>query len=91
MKLYHSEEDLQQTVKAETLSVARQNGFDTTQEAEHGHTLCGNHGAEEIIDVYPDGTWEIKKHEIVGDGYTALRIYFKLGAEEYSKAWKEAA
>jgi hypothetical protein len=60
MQLFHSTEELNHHRVENTIHVARMNGFDTIQKEEDGHTLCGKHGTEELVDVYPDGSWEFE-------------------------------
>lgn len=85
MKLYHSVEELNEACQSDTLHIARRNGFDTIQE-EDQKTLCGKHGSTEILEVYPDGSWQVLGKEISGSSFVDLKIMFTIGEDVYGEA-----
>lgn len=62
MQLYHSEEDLFERLVRETLIVAARAGYDTT-EVDGKQTKAGKHGTDEVITVFPDGSWMYEGEE----------------------------
>lgn len=82
MKLYHSEQEMYGDLKRKTIEICRQNDFDINQE--HGEImLCGKHGTDELIKVYPDGSWEVYNQRVSGPSAMDLKIMFRLGMKEY--------
>ena len=82
MKMFHSLEELNASNRKETLHVAHRMGFDTQQE-EDGKILCGRHGSDELIEVYPNGSWALLGKEISGDSVVSLKLLHSLGEDEY--------
>jgi hypothetical protein len=62
-KLYHSVEEYNEDMQYNTIHAARHNGFDMTQDGDNGHVLCGKHATAELVDVFPDGSWEYQNRE----------------------------
>ena len=83
MKMYHTIEELNEDLQEETVHIARRNGCDVVQKEDNGQIWCGKHSSDEIIAVYPDGSWELQGEEISGASYTELGILFQLGKKEY--------
>lgn len=86
MELYHNEDDYNAAHKKKTLAIATTNGYDVEQESGEGKTMCGKHGSSEIIEVYPDGSWEVLGEKISGQNSIFLKIFLKLGKEQYKKS-----
>jgi hypothetical protein len=92
VKLYHSIEDANKDSQNTTAYVAAQAGYDTQQDEDNSHILCGRHGTGDLVDVYPDGSW---MHQIEGEqmmtGDSALMLRFYLGSNEklFNEIFKE--
>ena len=83
MKLYHSLEELNNERRQDSITIARKARYDVIQPEPNDHTLCGKHGTDEIIHVFPDGSWELTDKRLSGTSATDLKIFNKLGEEQY--------
>jgi hypothetical protein len=57
MKLYLSQDAVNQDLFRQSVFAAHAAGFDTWESTITGHMLCGKHGTSELVDVFPDGSW----------------------------------
>jgi hypothetical protein len=52
-----TEDEINAKLAADTIRAATNNGLTKVVPDDDGHTLCGNDEGE-IVDVFPDGSWE---------------------------------
>ena len=57
-QLFHSIADLNKAMRANTIEVARRNGFDIEQAEPEGYLCLGKHSSNEVINVFSNGAWE---------------------------------
>jgi len=57
MRVSNSIEEARAADQADTVKVATDAGF-TEQVEDEGHVLCQKPDTMELVDVYPDGSWE---------------------------------
>jgi hypothetical protein len=57
MAVFNSVEDATMAAIMDTVSVATKAGL-TSQVVDDGHTLCAKPDTMELVDVFPDGSWE---------------------------------
>lgn len=53
-----TEDQINAKLAADTIRAATLNGLTKVVPDDDGHTLCGNEETGEIVDVFPDGSWE---------------------------------
>lgn len=53
-----TEDQINARLAADTIRAATLNGLTKVVPDDDGHTLCGNEETGEIVDVFPDGSWE---------------------------------
>ena len=79
-QLFKSQDDLHASDVANAVRTAHVGGFNTTKTTDNGHTLCGKHATSEVIDIFPDGSWEYKNgadasKDISGETPAMLKIF----------------
>lgn len=57
MAVFDSVEDANAAAVMDTVSAATKEGF-TNQLVDEGHVLCAKPETMELVDVFPDGSWE---------------------------------
>lgn len=57
MEVFDSVDDANIAAVMATSDAATKAGF-TQQEVDEGHILCAKDGTMELVDIFPDGSWE---------------------------------
>lgn len=93
--IYTSEEDANADSVMDTISAASKAGF-TDQVNDEGHVLCQKPDTMELVDIFPDGSWEYqnvgedgKMQEMSGTNAMMLAMY--LASDENKKMFEEYA
>lgn len=77
VRLFSSVEALNKELMDQSVNMAVRHGFGTVQ-AEGDGFLCGRPGTGQLVEVYPDGTWEYRDasgEEVIKDsGRTAQTL-----------------
>lgn len=94
MAVFTSVEDANLAAVMDTISAATKEGF-TEQMVDEGHVLCAKPETFELVDVFPDGSWEYQnidddgKAEIMsGTNAALLALYL---SPEHKAAFTEEA
>ena len=69
MAVFESVDDANSAALMNTVSVATKAGF-TDQLVDEGHVLCAKPDSLELIDVFPDGSWEYQNIDDDGKAET---------------------
>jgi hypothetical protein len=94
MKLYQSEEHARIEAVMNSVEAATKAGF-TTQVEDDGHVLCGKPDTNELVDIFPNGSWEwqnaneetMKMEEMSGTCAALLQMF--LHSDENKKIFFE--
>lgn len=94
MAAFESVEDANMAAVMDTVSAATKAGF-SNQAVDEGHVLCQKPDTWELVDVYPDGSWEYqdiddegKVEEMSGTNAALLALYL---SPEHKAAFSEEA
>lgn len=92
MNLYTSEEDANAAAVMETVGAAFNAGF-TEKIVDEGHVFCSKPKTMELVDVFPDGSWEYQNVNKEGkveemSGTTAALLALYLG--DHKKMFQES-
>jgi hypothetical protein len=69
-KIYNSVEDANADALVDSVAAATKAGF-TLQATDNGHVLCQKPDSYELVDVFPDGSWE---YQNIGDDGKAIEM-----------------
>lgn len=94
-KVYQSVEDADADSVMDTVTAATNAGF-TLQVVDEGHVLCQKPDTMELVDVFPDGSWEYQDVKEDGtmremSGPNALLLSLYLASDENKDKFEEHA
>lgn len=93
MAIFDSVEDANIASVMDTTSAATKEGF-TDQIVDEGHILCAKPDTAELVDIFPDGSWEYQNINVDGlmeemSGQNAALLAMYLVSEENKKLFAE--
>ena len=94
-KIYMSDEDADAAALMDTVAAATKAGF-VNQSNDEGHVLCMKPDSMELVDVFPDGSWEYQDVDDKGSivemsGASAVMLAYYLSSDENKKMFEKHA
>lgn len=95
MAIFNSVEDANAAALMDTTDAATKAGF-TDQMVDEGHVFCAKPESMELVDVFPDGSWEYQNVDedgkaITMSGTNAAILALYLVSDENKKLFAEEA